>query len=127
MFEGMKNLGALANLMRDSGRIKEELARYREELRNIRMEGRAGGGAVRVKVTGEFVVDEVCLDPALLRTMWQGDSGADQKLAEQLIAEAVNNAIAEVKRYAAQDLARRAASLGIPLPADGTLDLPGMM
>lgn len=127
MFDSMKNLGALANLMRDSGRIKEELAQYREELKNIRMEGVAGGGAVTAKVTGEFVVDEVRLEPALLRAIEQDENGADRRLAEQLIAEAVNHAIAEVKRYAATDLARRAASLGIQLPTDASLNLRGIV
>lgn len=121
MFDSLKNMAQIANLMRDSGRVKDELDRYREDLRNIRIEGSAGGGAVRVKVTGDFRIDEVILEPALLLALSDPSKSELKSLAERLIAEAANLALENVKRYAAVELARRAQALGFNIPADADI------
>lgn len=118
MFDQFKAMGQIAGLLKNKERLKESMDQVRATLEATRVEGSAGGGAVRVTASGSMQIIEVALDPALAAGLAQG--GDSQTYAESLIAEATNDAIARAQQTAKDAIARESEALGLP-------DLSGAM
>jgi len=117
MFDQMKAMGALASLMRDKDRVAEISQRVQETLESVRVVGEAGGGAVRVVVSGKMNVESVELDPAMTRGMSSDDDS--RLLAQNLIKDAVNDANAKARVVLQKEMQRLSEELGLP-------DIPGV-
>jgi DNA-binding protein YbaB len=116
MFDKLKAMGAVANLMKNQEGLKIAAARVREKMENTRVNGEAGSGAARAVVTGTLKVISVELSPALV-----GGMNADERtrqLASGLIAEAVNDAMkhAQLKIKEAIEVEAKAMGLDGMLP-----------
>ena len=117
MFDKLKALGAVASLMKDKDRLRESGERLKARAAEIRAEGRAGQGAVRVVASGHLRVVSIELAPALAAGIAADDRTRD--LAGSLIGEAVNEALAAAQRLVQEELRREAESLGLGgLPGD---------
>lgn len=116
MFDQLKGLSALAGLLKDLPRIRAKVESLRRELAEVRVTGESGGGAVRATADGLMRIMNVEVDPALLGRLVDSSPG-DRTLAEQLIAEAVNAALAAARERVDRELADAAAELGLPIPA----------
>ena len=129
MYDQMKAMGALASLMRDKERMAEISDRVQETLESVRVVGEAGGGAVRVVVSGKMNVESVELDPAMTRGMAADDDS--RLLAQTLIKDAVNDANAKARVVLQKEMQRLSEELGLPdIPGVGGLlgnpsELPG--
>lgn len=110
MFDQFKAMGAVAGLMKDKDRLREVSERVRTRLEAVRAEGRAGGGAVRVEVSGVGVVLSVHIEPAMAVGFADDES---RGAAELLIAEAVNDGIAKAKEAAQSIIEDEAEELGL--------------
>ena len=110
MLDQFKVMGALAGLLKDKDKVKASADRVRAKLESTRVEGSAGGGAVRVTVTGTARVEAVRVDPAL------GAGVADEEsrsLAEALIAEATNDGLTRAREAAQAIVEEEAQEMGI--------------
>lgn len=125
MFDSMKNLGALAGLMKNQDKLKAAGERVRTKMEATRVTGEAGAGAARAVVTGTLKVVSVELAPGLI--MGMAADSTTRELASTLIAEAVNNALvqAQIKMKEAIDI--EAKDLGIDglIPSGGLGGLLG--
>ena len=84
-----------------------QLARMRKlkrEIDSTEAEGSAGGGLVRVRMTGARLVRRVTIDPDAVRS-------GDAELLEELVKAAVNDAARKLER----ELAGRMRAMGGPL------------
>ncbi len=97
--------GMLAQLQR----VQEELQRAQQELAQETVEATAGGGAVRVVMSGTQECKGVIIAPELL-------AEGDLEMLQDLIMLAVNQAILDSQALAAKRLG----------PLTGGLSLPGM-
>jgi DNA-binding protein YbaB len=120
MFEQLKMAGALAGLMKNKEGLKAAGERIRSRLREMRAGGAAGGGAVRATATGELRIESIQIEPALAAGL---ADPASRAYAEQLITEAVNNALDQAKAIAQREAAKEAEALGLP----GMDGLAGML
>jgi DNA-binding protein YbaB len=111
MFENLKAMGAIAGLLKDQQRLRESAERVRGRLARARVEGEAGGGAVRAVVDGQLKVVGVTLSPALVSDL--GEAGSRAR-AEALIAEAINAATERARVLIAEEVSREADELGLP-------------
>ncbi len=109
MFDQLKNL---SGLMKNASAIREHVENLQKELDNRTVEGEAGGGAVRVVMTGRARVVRVDVDQNLMA----GIAGDDKAVAEELIASAFNAAIAKVQETLMEELRK----------ATGGMDIPGL-
>ncbi|TVQ60403.1 MAG: YbaB/EbfC family nucleoid-associated protein [Phycisphaerales bacterium] len=112
MFDQFKIMGQVAALMKDKERLREAGERIKRELDAVRVDGEAGGGAVRVTVSGSLVVVGVRLEPAVGAGI--GSDDASRAQVETLIAEATNEAIRRAREEAARVIEREADALGLP-------------
>ena len=97
-------LGNLAELMRNAGKLRESVAKATEALGQLQVEGSSGGGAVTAKVNGRLELVSIRIDPKLV-------ADGDTELLEDLITAAVNAGLTKARDTAAQSLASLAGGL----------------
>jgi DNA-binding YbaB/EbfC family protein len=114
------NLGNLADLMRNAGKIRDTMERASESLGQLQVEGTAGGGVVTAKVNGRLEVVTLRIDPKLL-------ADGDAELLEDLVTAAVNQGLAKAREAAAKSISSMAGALPFaglfgsgPAPEPGT-------
>jgi hypothetical protein len=110
-----KGLGQLASLMTQLPKIKAEMERLQHRLGQLVAEGDAGGGMVRVKVSGKQEVLACTISDEAFRL-------DDREMLEDLIRAATNQALDRARQQAAEETGKMASSLGLP-PG---LGLPGL-
>jgi DNA-binding YbaB/EbfC family protein len=101
------NLGNLADLMRNAGKIRESVEKATEALGQLVVEGTAGGGAVVAKVNGKMELLSVRIDPKLL-------TEGDAELLEDLVTAAINQGLTKARESAAESISSLAGGLPIP-------------
>lgn len=112
-----KMMGALAGLMKNKDGLREAGERIQEKAAALRSVGQAGGGAVRAEVDGKMKVLSIQIEPALASGL-AADEGS-RAMAQDLIVEAVNDAMAKSQMAMRDVIAQEAQELGLgDLPAD---------
>jgi nucleoid-associated protein EbfC len=101
-------LGMLADLMKNAGKLRESFEKALESLGHVEAEGSAGGGAVMAKVNGRLEVTSVRIDPKLI-------TDGDTELLEELVAAAVNAAMVKAREVAAKSLTSMTGGLPMGL------------
>jgi DNA-binding YbaB/EbfC family protein len=102
----MINKGQLGALMKQAQQMQENMKRVQEELAAIEVEGQSGAGLVKVTMTCKHVVKRVAIDPSLL--------GEDKDMLEDLVAAAVNDAVAKADATAQAKMSGFTAGLNLP-------------
>ena len=87
--------------------MQRDMARVEEELQAARLEGSAGGGAVRVVVTGKREVVSVTIDPAAV-------DPDDVEMLQDLVQAATNEALDASRDMEATRMASVSRGLGLP-------------
>lgn len=100
----MKN--PLASLMQQAQKMQENLKKVQDELAELRVQGEAGGGLVKVAMTGKRVVTKVSIDDSLL--------GDDRDMLEDLVAAAVNDAVNKANALKEEKMAGLAGGFEMP-------------
>jgi DNA-binding YbaB/EbfC family protein len=98
--------GPLAGLMQQAQRMQEEMKRAQEEIANVEVTGEAGGGLVRVRMSGRHEVRGVSID----RTLFADDP----EMAEDLVAAAVIDAVIRVATLSQERLGGLTAGMNLP-------------
>lgn len=97
----MRNLG---DLQRIAQQMQQQMVRIEEELEQSRVEGSAGGGAVRATVTGKQDLVSLTIDPSAV-------DPEDVEMLQDLIVAAVNDAIRASRDVAAEKMGPLAGGL----------------
>jgi nucleoid-associated protein EbfC len=100
----MKN--ALGNIMQQAQQMQESFQKAQEELGAMEVLGEAGGGLVKILMTGKREVRKVTIDDSLV--------GDDKDMLEDLVAAAINDAVHKVSKLKQEKMSGLTA--GIPLP-----------
>lgn len=101
------NLGNLADLMKNAGKLRETMEKATESLGQLQVDGTAGGGVVAAKVNGRLELVSIRIDPKLL-------ADGDAELLEDLVLAAVNQGLIKAREAAAQSISSLAGGLPIP-------------
>lgn len=97
----------MKKMMKQVQKMQAELSRAQQELAGEVVEGTAGGGAVRVVLSGGGEAVEVEIDPAAI-------DPDDPSLLEDLVLAAINDALRAQQELAQQRLGGLAGGLGLP-------------
>jgi len=116
LFQNLKNVAKLKDVLRDAGGMQEQFEKMNQELAARTVEGNAGAGAVRVVMNGKMEVVRVHLDRPLLSAMAGAGDETDQSMMEELIAAATNDASAKAREVVGEEMQR----------ITGGFDLPGL-
>ena len=104
MFKGLSNI---ASLMANAGEIQAKAGEMKERLAALRVDGSAGGGMVKVTVSGDQKLTTIDIEDSLLESN-------DREMLEDLILSATNQALELAKQQAAEQMSELAGGLGIP-------------
>lgn len=99
----------LTELVAKAKQVQDRLAEVQRDLARRRVEGSAGGGMVTAVASGELRILEVKIEPALLE-------GGDRAMLQDLVAAAVNAALANAQQMIQEEMRRASAGLSIRLP-----------
>lgn len=99
----MNGMGALL------GGLQQRMEQMKAEISQMHIEGQAGGGIVKVVVTGDFEVVSVSIDEGAME---------DREMLEDLLVAAQNNAVAQARAQIAAKMQQ--VTGGLPIP-------PGML
>ncbi len=93
------------NMMRQAQKQLAQLQKIQEELDTLTVEGTAGGGAVKVVMTGKQMVESVTIDP---------EAAEEVELLQDMVLAAVNDASAKAQELAAQKMSVVTGGMNIP-------------
>ncbi|HZO08526.1 MAG TPA: YbaB/EbfC family nucleoid-associated protein [Myxococcota bacterium] len=99
--------GDMGNLLKQAQKMQKDLERAREDLKTARIEGSAGGGAVRVEVDGDGQVLGVRIQPETLATK-------DPGMLEDLVLAAARDAQAKANALREERIGRVSGGLNLP-------------
>lgn len=93
------------NMIRQAQRLQAQLQKIQEELETMTVEGSAGGGVVKVVMTGKQTVESVTIEP---------EAAEDVELLQDLVAAAVNDAFTKTQEMAAKKMSAVTGGMNIP-------------
>jgi len=97
----------IAKMMQQAKKMQENMATMQEELAAMEIDGEAGGGMVKVSMSGTRSVRSIHIDDSL----WQEQ---DKGLIEDLVAAAINHASQKAEEISKQK--QQSMMSGMPLP-----------
>ncbi|HEY5433026.1 MAG TPA: YbaB/EbfC family nucleoid-associated protein [Coriobacteriia bacterium] len=95
------------NAMKQVQKAQAEMARVQEELNSDLVTASAGGGAVKVSITGGLTVTNVVIDPRAV-------DPEDVEMLQDMVVAAVNEALREAQELANSKMSRVMGGLGLP-------------
>jgi len=98
--------GGLGNLMKQAQKMQADLQKAQEDIQNMEVTGEAGGGMVRVVMTGRHDLKRVNIDDSLMKD--------DKEMLEDLIAAAVNDAVRKIESETKQRMANMTGGIALP-------------
>lgn len=96
----------LGQLMKQAQKMQDNLQKAQEELASLEVQGEAGGGMVRIRMTGRNEVKEIQIDDNLI--------GDDRDMLEDIIVAAFNDALRKVEQTVQEKYAGMTGGLGLP-------------
>ena len=94
-------------LMRQAQKMQEDIGKIQEELAVKEFTKQVGGGAIELVMTGDKQLKSVTIKPEVV-------DPEDIEMLEDLIAAAVNSAVAAVDKESEEEMAKMTGGLNIP-------------
>ncbi len=94
-------------MMKQAQQMQAKMAEVQEELKGETVDASAGGGMVKVVMTGDMQVRSVEIDPAAV-------DPDDVELLSDMVAAAVNEAVRAAQELAAAKMAGVTGGMNIP-------------
>lgn len=92
-------------MMRQAQKQLAQLQKIQEELESLTVQGSAGGGAVKVVMTGKQIVESVTIEPEAVEEV---------DLLQDMVLAAVNDASSKAQELAAQKMSAVTGGMNIP-------------
>jgi DNA-binding YbaB/EbfC family protein len=105
----MKGFGAggMAQLMKQANQMQMKMKKLQEELAQKNYDGTAGGGVVKVTVSGESVVKAIQIQDDVFKS-------GDKDMLQDLIMAATNDALKTAKEISAKEMEKITGGMNIP-------------
>lgn len=99
--------GGMAQLMKQANQMQMRMKKAQEDLALKEYEATSGGGAVAVKVNGDYKITNLTIDPEVMKA-------GDVEMLQDLITTAVNEAVKTAKDISAKEMEKITGGLNIP-------------
>jgi len=97
--------GGIGNLMKQAQQMQANMQKAQEEMANIEVTGKSGGGLVSVVMTCRHDVKRVKIDDSVMD---------DREMLEDLLAAAVNDAVRQVEQTTQEKFSGMTAGMNLP-------------
>jgi DNA-binding YbaB/EbfC family protein len=98
--------GNLGNMMKQAAALQQNMQKVQEQIAAIEVTGEAGGGMVKVTMTGRHEVKRVQIEPSV--------AAEDREMLEDLLAAAVNDAVQKVELRTQEKMSSVMAGVQLP-------------
>ena len=98
--------GNFNNLMKQAQAMQANMQKAQAEIASIEVVGEAGGGMVKITMTGRHEVKRVQIEPQV--------AGEDREMLEDLLTAAFNDAVHKVEARVQEKMASITAGLQLP-------------
>ena len=103
----------MQQMMKQARKMQEQLAAAQENLKSQTVDASAGGGMVKVTISGKNEMRKISIDPSLM-------VAEDVEVLEDLIVAAFNDAKAKVEAVTGEEMQKVTGGISLP----GGLKLP---
>ena len=104
----MSGFGEMGHLLKQAQEMTRQVERVKKELREKTIEGQAGGGVVRIELSGDRQeVRKVEVSPDVART-------GDPKLIEDLMLGALQDALRRAEELQKEEIGRITGGMHLP-------------
>jgi len=100
----VKNIG---NMLKQAQQMQTRMAEMQAKLEATEVEGQAGAGMVKVKLTGKGEMRRIAIDPTLM-------TAEDREVLEDLIIAAHGDAKQKVEAMMAEEMQKATAGMNLP-------------
>ena len=107
MFDGLKNLGALRDIMGKAQEMQQNMQRMQEEMARKQISADAGGGMVTATVNGRLEIISVKIDKSRVDVN-------DTEMLEDLIVAAIRAAQTKSAQEMQAEMSKMTAGMGLP-------------
>lgn len=97
----------MKKMMKQAQKMQRDLAAAQEEIKLMEHEATAGGGMVKVVVTGEMLVKSIEIDPAAV-------DPEDVEMLQDMVLAAVNEALRGMNEISTERMNAVSGSMNIP-------------
>jgi nucleoid-associated protein EbfC len=94
------------NMMKQAMALQANMKKAQEEIANMEVIGEAGGGMVKVTMTGKHEVKRVQIEPQVI--------SEDREMLEDLIAAAINDAVNKVETQSQARMSNVMSGVALP-------------
>lgn len=98
--------GNINQLMKQAQAMQANMQKVQDEIAGLEVIGEAGGGMVKVTMTGRHETRRVQIEPSVI--------GEDREMLEDLVAAAVNDAVRKVEARVQEKMSALTAGLQLP-------------
>ncbi|HHX62737.1 MAG TPA: YbaB/EbfC family nucleoid-associated protein [Epulopiscium sp.] len=106
----MKNFGGMPNmnnLMKQAQKMQKQMEKTQAELQEKEVTATAGGGVVKVVVTGKRELKSITIDPEVV-------DPDDVETLEDLVMAAVNEGLRQAEELTNKEMAKVTGGMGLP-------------
>ena len=110
MYSGMgggMNMNNMGAMMKKVQKFQAQMKLMQDELKKKTIEVTAGGGAVKVVINGDKVIEKLIIDKAAV-------DPEDVEMLQDLVMAAVNESIKKVDDMTTSEMQKLTAGLGLP-------------
>lgn len=100
-------MGNMGNMMKKVQKMQADMARMQEGLKEKTVEATAGGGAIRVVVSGAKELKELKINPEVV-------DAEDVEMLEDLILACINEALRKADEMVTQEMGKITGGINIP-------------
>jgi DNA-binding YbaB/EbfC family protein len=97
----------MQQMMKQAQKMQAEMAKVQEDLADEKVEASAGGGMVKVVVTGDLSIETVEIDPAAV-------DPDDVEMLQDMVLAATNEALRMAQELANTKMSQVTGSMGLP-------------
>ncbi len=105
MFGG--NQGNMAGMMKKVQKLQADMAKLQEELKKRTLEVTAGGGAVKIVISGEKEIQSLKISPEAV-------DPEDTEMLEDLLIAAFNEAVKNVDEMTTTEMGKLTGGMNLP-------------
>ncbi len=97
--------GNMGNLMKQAQKMQKDMEKMQDELKERSVEATAGGGAIKVTVTGKKEIQEIIINPEVV-------DPDDVEMLQDLIMAAVNEALRKAEEMVNSEMSKITGGMG---------------
>ncbi|MGE4130176.1 MAG: YbaB/EbfC family nucleoid-associated protein [Bdellovibrionales bacterium] len=105
--KGFGGAGGMQALMRQANQMQNKMKKMQEEFATREFDATSGGGAVTIKMMGDYKIKTVQIQPDVF-------TSGDKEMLEDLMATAFNEAYRKVKEESDKEMAKITGGVGFP-------------